>query len=141
VEIKNFQRSFQHATQYDRRDTRDIGDGIELPRTGGAVVAAAGSYRTLVLMNNAEIQRHVQKQTAHYRWQPRFHRLTQNLTPRPQNVKRLRQGIIDTIANPQIVGTSESAPCQHLCFGSFLVILSSSIAESAEPKRSEDATP
>jgi len=26
-------------------------------------------------MNDAEIQRHVQKQTAHYRWQPGFHRL------------------------------------------------------------------
>jgi len=75
VEIKNFQRSFQHATENDRRDTGDIGDGIELPRTGGAVVAAAGSDQAVVLMNDAEIQRHVQKHSAYYRWQPGFHRL------------------------------------------------------------------
>jgi hypothetical protein len=63
MEIKNFQRSFQHATENDRRDTRNIGDGIELPLAGSTVVAAAGSYRTVVLMNDAEIQRHVQEQT------------------------------------------------------------------------------
>jgi hypothetical protein len=67
VEIKDFQWPFPHTTENNRRGAGSVGDGVELPRAGGAIGPMANSYLIVVLMNDAEIQRHVQEQTAHYR--------------------------------------------------------------------------
>jgi len=60
-------RCFKNTAEDERRDSRDIGDGVELPLAGRAIVVVVALAFVVVMVNHAEEQRHAQVDTANYR--------------------------------------------------------------------------
>jgi hypothetical protein len=76
--LKHLKRMLQGTTEDERRDIRDIGDGIELPRARGTIIlTVSGIPDPLVLMDDPKRHHYHHIQLADdYRNKPLFHQTT-----------------------------------------------------------------
>ena len=58
-------RRFKNTAEDQRHDIRSVGDGVELPRAGRAIVAVLTFAFVMVMVNHAEEQRHAQVEQAY----------------------------------------------------------------------------